>query len=183
MTLLALLLQTPGHMQAAPPPQPPPPPPFPLLALADRLGLSAEQTTSIRAVLDRHRESLQTKHRAAQSSREAMHQAMGNPALSAAELEGLARKEADAHRAEMMEAHQALQEAAKVLTPAQLASYQTLRATLPPPPGRGPDGGAQEGMHRPGRRGPGQGFEGGPGQGPSGAPGHPRPEGPGEERF
>jgi Spy/CpxP family protein refolding chaperone len=154
MTLLAALLQVPGQMQPAPPPQPPPPP-FPLLTLAPRLGLSQEQIAAIHSVLQRHRDTMHTKHEAARAAREAFHQGMDNPSLSASDLEALGRKDAEAHRAEFSEAHAVLQEAAKVLTPEQLAQYQKLRSTLPRPgQGMGPQ---QPPMGGPHAEGPGGG--------------------------
>ncbi len=160
MSMLATLLQVPGQMQPALPPQPPPPP-FPILALAPKLGLTPEQTTAIHSILQRHRETLHAKHQAAQEAREAFHQAMDNPSLSAAELEALGRKEAEAHRAEFTEAHAVLQEAAKVLTQEQLATYQKLRATMPRP-------GQGMGPQQPPMGGPHPGGPGG-GPGPNGA--------------
>lgn len=129
---------------------PPPPPPFPLLHPS--LGLDATQRTQIEAILARHRDSLHAKREAFEAKRQALRDALGDPARTRGELESLLAAEAAAHREQVLTAHAVLQEAAQVLRPEQ----REAAARLKPQEGRGPGFGRGEGPRgsRPERPGP-----------------------------
>ncbi len=141
MTFLLTLLTAPT-LQA-----PPPPPPFPLLD--PRLGLEPAQRQQIEGILARHRDALHAKREAFDAARQALREALGNPARTAAELDALLAREAAAHRDQVLAAHAVLQEAAQVLRPEQRTAAAQLK------PHDGPGRGRGEGHRGPRPGGPG----------------------------
>lgn len=131
MPILLALLQGPAALQA-----PPPPPPFPLLD--PRIGLEPDQRRTIEALLASRREALHARHQAWDEARKALREALGDPTRSAADLEALLTREAAAHRAQVLEAHALLQEAAKGLRPEQRQAAARLKPAFPPEGPRGP---------------------------------------------
>ncbi len=131
MTLLLALLQGPASLQA-----PPPPPPFPLLD--PRLGLAPDQRQAIEALLQGRREVLHARHQAWDEARKALREALGDPTRSSADLEALLAREAGAHRAQVLETHALLVEAAKLLRPEQREAAARLKPAFPPEGPRGP---------------------------------------------
>ncbi|HJW34145.1 MAG TPA: periplasmic heavy metal sensor [Holophagaceae bacterium] len=131
MPILLALLQGPASLQA-----PPPPPPFPLLD--PRLGLEPDQRRAIEALLASHRDALHARHQAWEAARKALREALGDPTRATADLEALLTQEAGAHRAQVLEAHAVLLEAAKLLRPEQRQAAARLQPPFPPEGPRGP---------------------------------------------
>ncbi|HJU83235.1 MAG TPA: periplasmic heavy metal sensor [Holophagaceae bacterium] len=158
-----LILFPPAAVQG--PPQPPPPPPLelPLLRFAQELALSDDQALRLHALMDQHRDAMETKGLALHQAHRAVHEALREPGTTAAQLDALLRT-ASQRESEFLQEARVLNAACwEVLTPAQREKAKALMAR-PPRGGEGPHG-------RPGMGHPmGRGMEPGSGGLPPGPP-------------
>ncbi|HET8715751.1 MAG TPA: Spy/CpxP family protein refolding chaperone [Holophagaceae bacterium] len=146
-------LQAPPQGPSEGRPQGHPPMGLPLLHVARQLGLSDSQLQQLQAIETAHRDALEQKMLAFHQAQRALHEGLGRPWTSAADLDALQRA-ASAKEAELVtEARQANGEAWKVLTADQQAKARVLLSRPPREgrPGRGPGGGGP-GMGGPGGR-------------------------------
>lgn len=128
------------------------------------LNLTEAQQAQVKAIHDRHQATLKAKVEAANTARQALHEAMAKTATDTKTLQALHEK-VSAAQFDLMLEHRALrQEILPVLTAEQKAQFEQ----HPMGPGSG------SGMRHPGMRGHRPGF--GPGIGPG-----PRPQAPADQ--
>lgn len=148
--LLTSLLLAPAALLQGPPPPPKDGGPRlipPFLHRAEELGLSEDQKTRLKAVLDAHRASMEAKSEAGRQAQEAVMAAVRG---GTGDLTALHQTAANRHLAVLQEAQQIHSECLELLTPEQKEKAKALRPQRERSQS-GERGPRPEGENRPGR--------------------------------
>jgi len=121
-------------------------------------NLTEAQNTSLKAIADKHKAAMESKHKAEGEAQEAFQKAMRDPATKEADLKALFDKASQARFAALLEHRAMMQESQAILTAEQKAELQKRQAGGPE--GKPEHRGAGPGEFGPHHRGPGAEHDG-----------------------